>query len=115
MKQSLGVGLIVALLTTGWPGSGSEGSQSNTTAATPAGHVIEIRQMAFIPASISVGKGDRVTFVNRDIVMHDVTEKKKTWQSHPLGTGKSWTVTVTQSADYYCSIHPVMRGRIIVK
>ena len=116
MKWLPGVGLPVVLLTTGWIISGLIIFQNDkSTAGLPSDHVVEVRQMAFVPSSITVRKGDRITFINRDIVMHDIAEKKKAWQSHPLATGKSWTLTVMQSADYYCSIHPVMKGKIILK
>jgi plastocyanin len=78
-------------------------------------HIIEIKQMTFSPANIVVKKGDRITFVNHDMVTHDITEAKKAWSSAPLLIGKSWSMTVTQTAAYYCSIHPVMKGKIIVK
>ncbi len=116
MNWSLKVSPAVILLTTGWAVAHLMGYQSNKGISDFApGHVVEVRQMAFVPSSISVRKGERITFINRDIVMHDITEGKKAWQSHPLATGKSWTLTVTRSADYYCSIHPVMKGKIIVK
>lgn len=82
---------------------------------TGRNHTIEIKQMTFSPANIVVKKGDRITFVNHDMVTHDITEAKKAWSSAPLLIGKSWPMTVTQTAAYYCSIHPVMKGKIIVK
>ncbi|MDQ6480634.1 plastocyanin/azurin family copper-binding protein [Dyadobacter sp. LHD-138] len=86
-----------------------------TKAYTGRNHTIEIKQMTFSPANIVVKKGDRIIFVNHDMVTHDITEAKKAWSSAPLLIGKSWSMTVTQTAAYYCSIHPVMKGKIIVK
>lgn len=77
---------------------------------------VEIKQMQFQPASLTVQKGDTVIWTNRDIVTHDVTEEKyKRWTSGPLAPGQSWSLVVTKSADYYCSIHLVMKGRLIVQ
>ncbi|WP_276370621.1 plastocyanin/azurin family copper-binding protein [Chryseolinea sp. H1M3-3] len=79
-------------------------------------HVVEIRQMQFVPDTIKVHKGDRILWVNKDIMNHDVTEtSKKTWSSAPLKTGSSWTLVVTEGADYYCSLHQVMKGKIILQ
>jgi plastocyanin len=79
-------------------------------------HVIEIRQMQFVPDTIKVRKGDRIRWVNKDIMDHDVTEtSKKAWTSAPLKTGSSWTLVVTEGADYYCSLHQVMKGKIILQ
>ena len=72
--------------------------------------------MQFQPSELSVKKGDTVVFINKDIVAHDVTEEKsKEWRSSPLLTDQSFKLVVTKTADYYCSLHPVMKGKIQVK
>ena len=77
---------------------------------------VEIKQMQFQPASLTVQKGDTVVWINNDIVAHDVTEEKgRLWTSGPLAPGASWSLVVTESADYYCSIHVVMKGKLVVK
>src|SRR6185312_12564755 len=77
---------------------------------------VDIKQMQFQPASLTVQKGDTVIWTNHDIVAHDVTEEKdKRWTSGPLAPGQSWSLVVTQSADYYCSIHVVMKGKLILQ
>ncbi len=79
-------------------------------------YVVEIRQMQFVPDTIKVHKGDRILWVNKDFTDHDVTEtSKKAWNSSPLKTGGSWSLVVTEGADYYCSIHQVMKGKIILE
>ena len=103
--------LAISLTATHWSGA----LPRKTVALVAGNHVIEIKGMAFNPALITVHKGDRITFLNHDIVTHDITEAKKGWKSAPLPVGKSWSLTVNQSASYYCSIHPVMKGKIIVK
>ena len=85
-------------------------------APKPVVHLIEIKQMKFVPAEIKVKKGDEVAFVNRDIVTHDVTEEShKAWSSSPLASGQTWGLVATETVNYYCSIHPVMKGKIIVE
>ena len=77
---------------------------------------VEIKQMQFQPAELTLQKGDTVVWINHDIVAHDVTEEPgKLWTSGSLAPGKSWSLEVTQSADYYCSIHVVMKGKLIVQ
>ena len=78
-------------------------------------HRVEIVQMRFSPASMSVRPGDTVLFVNLDMVTHDVTEASgKSWKSPPLAAKSSWKKVVKTSASYYCSFHPVMKGTITV-
>lgn len=79
-------------------------------------HVVEIKQMKFEPREIKVHKGDRVLWINKDITNHDVTEQlSKAWASSPLASGESWSMVVTESADYYCNLHQVMKGKITVE
>ena len=79
-------------------------------------YTIEIKAMKFQPAELVVQKGDTVVWVNKDIVAHDVTEEPgNVWRSPALATGQSWTFIVTESANYYCSIHVVMKGKLLVQ
>jgi len=92
------------------------GSLSCTQKKTPKVYTVEIKQMKFQPADLTVQKGDTVVWINHDMVPHDVTEEKsKTWTSGPLPPGKRWSLPITKSADYYCSIHVVMKGKILVQ
>jgi plastocyanin len=69
--------------------------------------------MKFVPADITVHKGDTVIWINKDMVAHDVTEETaKAWTSSPISFGGSWKMEVTEEADYYCSIHAVMKGKL---
>ena len=83
---------------------------------TKTKHIVEIKGMKFIPSELTVQKGDTVIWINRDIFWHDVTDlKNKTWTSSTLKQGKSWSKIITKNIDYYCSLHVVMKGKIIVK
>jgi len=79
-------------------------------------YTIVIEQMKFTPADLTVNSGDTVTWLNRDIVSHNITEAaNKEWSSSELPTGKKWSLVVRKSADYFCSIHPVMKGSLHIK
>lgn len=92
------------------------GCTSTSEKKTNKAYTIEINQMQFQPASLTIQKGDTVVWINHDIVAHDVTEEKaKLWTSGPLAPGESWNQIVTKSADYYCSIHMVMKGQLVVQ
>lgn len=82
----------------------------------PKTHLVEIKAMQFQPSQLTVQKGDTVIFTNKDIVVHDVTEEKnKSWSSLPLSTDQSYSMVVNESADCYCSIHPVMKGKLLME
>jgi plastocyanin len=81
----------------------------------PKLYVIEIKQMQFQPALLKVHAGDTVEWVNHDFVTHDVTEEKhKEWSSSPLAANASWHMVAEKDADYYCSIHQVMKGKVVI-
>jgi plastocyanin len=79
----------------------------------PKVYTVEIKDMKFVPNDITVSKGDTVIWINRDMVAHDVTEETaKTWTSGLIAAGGSWKMAVAEEANYYCSIHVVMKGKI---
>ena len=79
-------------------------------------YAIEIRQMKFQPAELFVHAGDTVVFINHDLVMHDITEEtSKSWTSGALPVDSAWSMETGVSSNYYCSIHPDMKGKITVQ
>ena len=83
---------------------------------SPKTYHVEIRQMSFSPAAITVSKGDTVMFINNDLVDHNITEEdKQTWSSSTLHPGQLWSKEITENANYYCSLHAVMKGKITVR
>lgn len=81
----------------------------------PATHTVTIYQMKFDPAHLEVKKGDKVVWINKDFVPHDVTEEiNKKWTSKPLQKGEKWSKVINEDIAYYCSIHQVMKGTITV-
>src|SRR5690242_14636955 len=76
---------------------------------------VTIHQMQFDPAILTINKGDTVVWINKDMVDHNVTEEKnKTFYSDTIKVGKSWKHPFDSSANYFCSIHPSMKGKVIV-
>ncbi len=91
-------------------------SDENTSKNIHSVDTVIIKQMQFIPSELLVKKGDTVIWINKDIVDHTVTEEKnKSWTSDTLHVSKSWKKAVTDSADYFCMIHPTMKGKISIK
>lgn len=92
------------------------GCASAPDRAAHKSYTIEIKEMKFEPAELIVQKGDTVVWINRDMVAHDATEEPtKAWTSGVIPSGQSWSLVVTKSADYYCSIHVVMKGKLLAE
>jgi plastocyanin len=76
---------------------------------------VEIKAMKFVPAEITVTPGTTLVFINNDMVSHDITEEAPNgFSSKLLPVNESWSMVAEKSANYFCSIHVIMKGRIIV-
>ncbi len=69
----------------------------------------------FAPATITIDRGDRVKWVNKDSVTHTTTSNDGDWDS-TMSAGDSFTRRFRQEGTfrYHCTIHPEMTGTIIV-
>jgi len=88
----------------------------NNAAATPA-VTVSMDHSTFIPSEITVAPGTTVTWVNVETMPHIVVDLNKAFRSKTLvkdGTF-SFTFTTPGDFDYLCSIHPNMKGKVIVK
>lgn len=94
-----------------------------TTACRPASprrarYVVEIRQMAFVPAVLTVGPGDTVVWINRDLFPHTATATGGSpWDTGPIAAGDSSQVVVPRGggSPYACALHSTMQGQVIVR
>jgi plastocyanin len=103
-------------------GSGS-GSDAATTAAPAEPHTgtvrIKMETLAFDPSAVRAGVGQRVVWVNKDDVPHNViyVSGPRFTSSPPRMTqGQTFSIRLTQpgTIHYFCSIHPWMKATIAV-
>jgi plastocyanin len=90
---------------------------SVTAPAAPAsGNQVNIDSFAFAPATLTVTVGTTVTWTNRDEEPHTVAASDGSFHSPGMGTGATFTHTFSDAGtfDYVCSIHPMMRGSVVV-
>lgn len=87
---------------------------SNAAAKT---YLIVIEQMRFDPPVLTVHRGDRVTWVNKDLFPHTASALSKAFESHEIAPNASWTYVarVPGSYPYLCTLHTTMRGTVIVQ
>jgi plastocyanin len=83
------------------------------------GAQVAIANYAFSPDSTTVHVGDTVVWTNQDEAPHDATTTggPASFASPTLEQGESWSYTFTTAGTYlyYCSLHPDMRGRVVVE
>ena len=67
--------------------------------------------------TLTVPVGTTVTWVNNDDIPHAVVADDKTFRSKVLDTDQRFAFTFTRPGEYgyFCSLHPHMTGKIVVK
>jgi plastocyanin len=78
---------------------------------------VSIDNFTFSPAEIVVTPGSTVTWTNADDIPHTVTATDKSFRSKPLDTNDhvSFAFPTPGTYSYFCSLHPHMTGKVIVK
>ena len=81
-----------------------------------ANHTVVIDGTAFAPARVTMQRGDRITWVNKDPFPHTATAKK-TFDSGSIAAGASWTWVADKRGtfDYVCTLHPTMKAQLVVQ
>jgi plastocyanin len=76
---------------------------------------IEVRDYAFAPTSITVPVGGTVTWTNMGGADHNVTGTGL--KSASFGTGGTYSYTFAKAGMfmYACSLHPQMKGMVMVQ
>lgn len=90
---------------------------SMPASASPVrGDQVTIDGFAFAPVTLTVPVGTTVTWTNRDEEPHTVAASDGSFHSSGMGTGATFTHTFSTAGtfDYVCSIHPMMRGTVVV-
>jgi nitrite reductase (NO-forming) len=104
----------------------------NTTSA-PGGNSVTISPGSsvpsngkfFVPETLTVSKGTTVTWTNGDSTLHTVTSGSPEsgnsgtgteFDSSYLAAGKTFQhqFSIPGTFDYYCTLHPYMKGKVVV-
>lgn len=97
-------------------GSSSGGSSSSTASGGKA--TVTIKNFKYMPATLTVKAGTKVTFVNQDSAEHTATAQNQSiFNTGTLNHGQSKTVTVSKAGTYpySCLFHAFMHGTLVVK
>jgi 3',5'-cyclic-AMP phosphodiesterase len=91
--------------------------QANRKTLTLGPNEIGIDNFSFTPTVLTVKPGTTVTFINKDDVPHLIVNTQNRFKASPiLDTDQRFSATLTKPGtyDYFCSLHPMMVGKIIV-
>lgn len=118
--------LTVTAAETGAPAGSQNSSPAAATLTIPAGASVQGSQ-AYDPAEIKVPKGSEIHIINQDNVPHTVTSgtgpedanQGKLFDTGIIDGGAAFELTLVSvdagSYDYYCFIHPYMKGKMVVE
>jgi plastocyanin len=117
------VAVLAALTTVAACGSGSGGGGATAPPASASngsaggGSTVEIMNFMFMPATLTVPVGTTVTWKFDDSAEHTVNADDKSFESSAMANGQTYTHKFTSAGTvaYHCSIHPFMKGTIVVK
>ena len=90
---------------------------AETPADQAAPNTVTIDNFVFQPMTIEITRGTTVTWVNKDDIPHVVASTTGKFKSRAIDTDGTFTFTFSEPGtyEYYCSVHPKMTGKIVVK
>jgi plastocyanin len=76
---------------------------------------VDIRGSAYLPGSINIRVGQKVSWNNEDQLPHTVTADGLTFgKKLPTGAVFNFAFVKPGNFPYHCAIHPAMRGTVVV-
>ena len=84
---------------------------------TPASHTVVIENMQFNPPALTIRRGERIVWVNKDLFPHTATAAAKAFDSGSIAADESWSFTPHKAGSYPygCTFHPTMKATITVQ
>jgi plastocyanin len=112
--------VIFSCMAAGCYSSPAPSATTTPPASTGGGNSITLKNFAFDPPTLTVKTGTVVTWVNDDGATHTIVSdagSPAAFSSDPLSPGAFYSFTFTQPGmyPYHCSIHPSMKGTILVQ
>jgi Icc protein len=95
-------------------GSSSVMANDQPSAATAE---VKIDNFSFGPQTVTVPVGATVTWTNRDDIPHTVVSTDGVFKSKVRDTDEEFSYTFDKAGTYpyYCSVHPKMTGKVVVR
>jgi plastocyanin len=82
-----------------------------------AAHTVVIENMQYNPPELHVHRGERIVWLNKDLVPHTVTAASHAFDSGSIAPNSSWTYVASKAGEYPygCTFHPTMKGILKVQ
>jgi plastocyanin len=79
-------------------------------------HVVIMHAMTYEPETLTLAAGDLVVWRNDDVNPHTAVAPGR-FDSGPVPANGTFRVTLTKPGElpYACTLHPAMKGKLIIK
>jgi plastocyanin len=103
--------------------AGNQTASSGTEVIIAQGSSAPTAAEFYVPPTLTVPTGTTVTWKNADSTLHTVTsgsaesgQSGTVFDSSYMAAGKTfpWTFSTAGTFDYYCTLHPFMKGQVVV-
>lgn len=103
--------IIASVLLAGSPAVMANGQPSAAATA------VKIDNFSFGPQTLTIPVGGTVTWTNRDDIPHTAVSTDGVFKSKVMDTDEGFSYTFTKAGEYsyYCTIHPKMTGKVVVR
>jgi plastocyanin len=98
-------------------GEAAARAHATPVAATTTGNEVTIDNFAFNPKTVTIAAGSKLTWRNHDDVPHKIQSSDNRFAASPLLDTKGvYSVAFPSGGEYpyFCAIHPVMQGKVVV-
>ena len=114
MNRTIARLLLCALLVAPLPMPSLAAAQADKEASSPS---VQIDNFTFSPQEITIPRGGTVTWVNDDDIPHALAATDKAFRSKAMDTEEKFSFTFNKPGtyEYFCSLHPHMQGKVIVR
>jgi len=120
MKKGLIIGIIIAaiiLMIVGYFYFNSSPVVEKAQGSGEEGSAITIKNFNFNPTTVNIDVNQTVIWRNEDNVPHTIVADNEEFNSETLNDGDSFSFKFENPGtyNYHCSIHPSMKGIVIVR
>jgi len=108
---------VLALLSLVFASGALRPRSVNAAQEGSAPNAVTIDSFSFAPMQMEIPAGTQVTWINKDDVPHTVVSVDHKFKSRALDTDEKFSFTFQDPGtyEYFCSVHPKMTGKIVVK
>ena len=117
MKKIFFANAVIAILLAVYTALVLNPSRAKAADGQASATEVRVDNFTFAPDTLTVQVNATVTWVNKDDIPHVIASNDGLFKSRALDTDQKFSYTFTKAGTYpyYCSVHPKMTGKIVVR